>query len=500
MLTFVAAALAQETGAPPEARREDVRPQEARPAADEPGSGLRFLGIVALRTAASNISTTNPFLNGQLVGELGGTNTTTTTDEVGHASEQRVGAFFSYTPPLWDGRLQLDAAFEVDFAFGDQAYGIGGNTGGGFGADQVNLQTRRMGARARLGADTWIVAGLQFVGDGSADPTRSKPDDLFRSGGRLMFFGSEAAGLSAYGTIGAPIRYKLGAYTLVELGLATPDDVTLYMADAAWSPAYAQRVGVHAWYLRDKAAGLGSSFGTGPSSPLSELQGGPRLDLRPTGEGPAPVVNADLLWVGLDHGWNAGLDRGRVGFTALAVANLGRLYVEELRDRDVRGFLADVELRARIAEGEGSVARVELLASSGDDPATDTYEGILTGNAYAAVGAVHGTHGCLLLFPDVTAINRQVARVYDVSGAGAGVAAVTGGVAFDAIPNRFTLGVGGGHARSAAFEPLGSELNARISGKPWVLTDLGLKGAVLLDTDLPVTPWIVLASFDWLVI
>ncbi|MDP2311810.1 MAG: hypothetical protein Q8P41_02825 [Pseudomonadota bacterium] len=495
MIPFVAVALAQDEGAPPEARREDVRP-----VADVPGSGLRFLGIVALRTAATNVSTTNPFLNGQLVGELGGTNTTTTTEEVGHASEQRVAAFFSYAPPLWDGRLQLDAAFEIDFAFGDQAYGIGGNTGGGFGADQVNLQTRRLGARARLGDSTWLVAGLQFVGDGSADPTRSKPDDLFRGGGRLMFFGSEAAGLTAYGTVGEPIRYKLGAYTLVELGIAAPDDVTLYMADGAWSPAYAQRAGVHLWYLRDHAGGAGGTFGTGPASVLSELQGGPRLDLRENGEGVAPVINADLLWVGLDHGWNAALDRGRVGATVLGVASLGRLYVEALPDRDVRGFLGDLELRARIAEGEGSVARVELLASSADDPATDTYEGIVTGNSYGAVGAVHGTHGCLLLFPDVSAINRQVAAVYDVSGGGAGVAAVTGGLAYDLVPNRLTVGAGAGHARSATFAPLGTEINARISGKPWVLTDVGIKGAVLLDTALPENPWIVLASFDWVVI
>ncbi len=492
---WVAVADAQDAGAPPEARRED-----ARPAPDPAAPGLQFLGIVSLRTAGSNLTTTNPLLNGQLVGELGGINTTTTQEEIGHASEQRVGAFFTYTPSLWSGRLSLDAAFEVDFAFGDAAYGIGGNTGGGFGADQVNLQTRRLGARARLGEATTLVAGLQFVADGSADPTKSKPDDLFRSGGRLMFFGSEAAGLSAYGTVGEHARYRLGAYTLAELGLATPDDVALLVADAAWSPAYAHWLGAHAWMLRDRAGGSGGVFGTGPTSVLSELQGGPALDLRPAGELAAPPVDADLVWLGVDYGWNARLDRGRVGITALAVANLGRLYVEALPDRDTRGLLADVEVRARIAEGEGSVARVEALYTTADDPATTTYEGIVTGNSYGTVGAVHGTHGCLLLFPDITAINRQVALVYDVSGGGAGLAAVTGGVAFDPVPNRLTVGVGAGHARDAAFAPLGTEVNARVSGRPWVLTELSLRGAVLLGTELPQDPWIGLVSFEWLVI
>lgn len=497
MLVAAALALAwaEDAGAPPEARREDVRP-----APDPTAPGLKFLGVVQVRGSGSNIATTNALLNGQLVGELGGINTTTTQEEIGLATEQRVGAFFTYTPDLWDGALALDAAFEVDFAFGDASYGIGGNTGGGFGADQVNLQTRRLGVRARVAKDTWLVGGLQFVSDGSIDPTKGRPDDLFRSGGRLLFFGSEAAGLSAYGQVGEHVRYKLGAYTLAEIGLAQPDDVSLFMADAAWSPAYAHRVGVHGWYLRDRAGGGGGAFGTGVTSTLSEIQGGPRLDLRAGGTGTAPPVDADLLWVAVDHGWNAGLDRGRVGATVLGVANLGRLYVEELPDRDVRGFLGDVEVRARIAEGEGSVARLEALYSTGDDPATDTYEGIVTGNAYGTVGAVHGTHGCLLLFPDISAVNRQVALVYDASGAGAGVAAVTGGVAIDPIPNRLTVGVGAGHARDAAFDPLGTEVNARVSAKPWVLVDVGLRGALLLGTDLPEDPWIGLLTFDWLVI
>jgi hypothetical protein len=500
-MLWIAAAYAEdltEQGAPPEARANAAA--DVVPKADPPASGLRFLGIVGARFVGSNIATENPLLNGQIVGTLGGSNTTTTQEDAGFATEQRVGAFFTYTPNLWDGKLSLDAAFEVDFAYGDSSYGVGGNTGGGFGGDQVNLQTRRMGVRAQVAKDTFLVGGLQFVSDGSADPSKSRPDDLFRSGGRLMFFGSEAAGLSAYGKIGEPIRYKLGAYTLSELGLALPDDITLFMADGAWSPDYGHRLGAHAWYVRDRGEGQGGFYGTGPTSMLWSLQGGPTLDFRANEGDPAPVTTADLAWFAVDHGWNANLDRGRVGATALVVANIGRIYVEELRDHDVRGVLADVEVRARIAEGEGSIARIEALYSTADDPGTDAYEGVVTGNAYGAVGAVHGTHGCLLLFPDVTAINRQVAVVYDVSGAGNGVAALTGAVAWDPIPNKVTVGVGAGHARTAGFDPLGTEINARVSAKPWVLVDVGARGAVLLGTDLPEDPWIALLSFDWVVL
>ena len=34
-----------------------------------------------------------------------------------------------------------------------------------------------------------LVAGLQFVGDSATDPAKAHPDDLFRTGGGLRFFG-----------------------------------------------------------------------------------------------------------------------------------------------------------------------------------------------------------------------------------------------------------------------------------------------------------------------
>ena len=369
----------------------------------------------------------------------------------------------------------------------------------------LNLQTRRLGVRARVAKETWVVGGLQFVSDGSVDPTKGRPDDLFRTGGHLMFFGSEAAGITVYGQPGLgkarePLRYKLGAYTLSEGGLAAADDVTLYMADGSWAPAYAQRLGLHLWYLRDKSGGSGGVLGQGVTSALSELQGGPRLDFRENETDAAPEVSADLVWIGVDHSWNAALDRGPVGASALVVASLGRLYVTDLADRDVRGFLGDLEIRGRYAEGEGSVARIEAVYSTEDDADTPTYEGIVTGNSYGAVGAVYGTHGTLLLFPDIGAINRQVAQVYDVSGKGEGVLGITGGVGLDVIRNKLTVGVGGGHARDADMNPLGTEINARISGRPWTLVDVGVSGAVLLGSEFTQDPWVVYTNFQWVVI
>ncbi len=489
-------ALAQDLVAPPESRRAEVRP-----VATEPTAGLRFLGVVDARATTSNVNTTNPLVNGQIVGTLGGTNSTTTDRDAGAWTEERVGAFFAYAPPLLSGRATLEAAFEIDFAFGDSSYGTGGNTGGGFGADQVNLQTRRLAARFNVLKGLDVVTGLQFVGDGAQDPSTARPDDLLRSGGRLMFWGSEAAGITAYAKLADDaVRLRAGGYTLYELGFSDGDDATLFMADAEYAPAYAMRIGIHVWYLRDRSAGLGGLLGVGPTSSLSELQGGPRLDYRADDTQPFPDAFADLSWVVIDGGYNRGLDMGPFGITGLAAGNVGRVYLTGLRDRAVTGALVDGEVRWRFASGKGSILRAEALWASGDDARDDQYTGVITGNSYGIAGAVHATHGCYLLFPDVGAINRQSAIVYDVSGAGRGLFAFTGGVAYDALPNRVTVGVGGGHARNGQGDTLGTEVNGRIVATPLPLLTVGVHAGTVIGSSLLENPWTAFVALDWLVI
>lgn len=491
-------AVAHASELPPEARLEEVRPSPA------PDTGLKFFGLAQTRLVASDIATVNPLVNGQIVGRLGGTNSTTTADETGVAAEQRVGGFFTYTPDLLDGRASLEAAFEVDYAWGDSSYNVGGNTGGGIGADQVNLQTRRLAMRIAPYRGGKVVAGLQFVGDGVHDPGASKLDDLTRSGGRLMLWGTEMAGVTLYGKARGQewdwLRYKVGGYTLYEQGLASPDDVTLWMAGAQLAPAYATRVGIQGFWLKDRAGGQGGFFGTGVTSALAELQGAARLDLREDEDGVAPEVSADVAWVLVDGGYDPGLDHGRVGLSGVFGTNVGRLYVTELQDVPVFGWFGAAEARVRWAEGEGSVVRLEGVVASGEDDDDDTYTGVVTGNSYGVVGAVYSSHGCLLLFPDAGAINRQTSVVYDLSNTGRGLVGVSATAAWDAVPNRLTVAVGGGHARDMYGDPWGTEVNARVVGRPWTLATLGLYGARVVGTPLETDPWTAFVAFDWLVI
>jgi len=474
----------------------------------EPG-GLTFLGYVQSRVTLTSIETTSPFLDGQVIGKLGGLNGTKASNEhTASLTEFRTNGLFTYAPVALNGRAELTAGFEIDYGFGDQSYATGGNTGGGFGADQVNLQTRRLHATFRPhldgGHSVAIVVGLQFVGDSVYEPGTSRPDDLFRTGGGLKFFGSEAAGISAYGRLadgwGERIRWRAGWYTLYEQGASINDDVGLFMADGQWTPEYGFRLGAHAWYLRDRAGGTaGLGLGSGATSPLSELQGGPRLDFRDDPLGAAPEVNADLFWLMVDGGYNHALDHGPVGVNAAVAANLGGFYVTGLPDDTGIGWLANAEGRYRWAAGDGSVARAELLYTTNDDPGIAGYGGVITGNSYGVVGASWATQGTYLLFPDMGAINRQVAVVSDVSNGGQGLVALSSSFGWDIVPNRSGVTLGMAHARSGTSDVLGTELNARLRLRPLPLLDVGLAGAAVLASDQQALPWTAVATLDWVV-
>ena len=497
-ILLVGLSQAQDQAAPPESRKveaDTVLPETAEPRAVE------FLGLVQTKATATNVVTTNPFFDGQVVGVLDGTaGATTSATDTTWVTEQRAVGFLGYKPAVLGGKARLTAAFEVDFAWGDAAYGIGGNTGGGFGADQVNLQTRRLHAdfwSSALRHEQHTVVGLQFVGDSAADPTADSPDDLLRSGGRLMVFGSEAAGLSVYGRVrngwGERLGYRLGAYTLVENASAQPDDVTLFMADAQLHPAYRTTLGLHGWVLRDRSGGQGGALGVGPGSALAELQGAAPID--------AAGADADLAWLGADLGWNHDLAGGPVGLTGLALTNLGTVRPEQGADIGVQAALLDAEARWRWTAGEGSVIRAEALYVTGDSVSTPTYTGFVTGNAYGIAGAVHNTHGTVLLHPDVLSINRQVSHSGDVAAAGRGMLSLTADVGYDPIPDRLTVSLGGGHAAFGGGTTA-QEVHARVVGQPLLFLRTGLTGAYLARPSGQATPndaWAVYAHLDWLV-
>lgn len=512
ILFTLASAFASEAGAPVETRAaaaEQVTPDVPVP------KPFKALVLVQTRGAFTNIVSSNPFLDGQVLGQLGGTNgMIVDPDALSAYTEQRASGFFTWKPDILDGKVGVSAAFEVDYAWGDRSYGTGGNTGGGFGGDQVNLQTRRMNVELweRLGPKkqhhVHVVAGLQFLADSSSDPTATTPDGLFRSGGGLMFFGSEAAGLSVFGAYRTPFgerfRYRLGTYTLIELGLGQADDAWLSMADATWTPVHGLEVGAHAWWLRDRTGGQGTVIGAGPSSALSEMQGGPRVD--PYGDAERPDenagVDANLMWAALDVGWNVPLHLGPLGLRGLAVVNTGSFDARSGPSAPLLAQLFDVEARLRYARGKGSILRVEALYSTPDDgDATNRHYGVVTGNSYGFASAIPNTHGMRLLFSDPQSINRMVAVVYDVSGAGKGALALTGSAAYDIVPNKLNAEVNIGTALAPQRGSWGTEVNGQLSYEPFPFFTTYVAGAYLMPGDQALvaeSAWASYVGLEWL--
>ena len=488
-----------------DAREELAVTDGVKPRLESDKSGLTVLALAQGRLTMTDVITENPFLNGQLLGTLGGSNDTIVDNDVrGTYVEQRVNAFFTWAPPLLDERVELGAAFEVDFAWGDTSYATGGNTGGGIGADQVNLQTRRLfvGVRPELPGPNklHIVAGQQFLSDSVNDPSEVGRDGLFRSGGRLMFWGTEAAGIQAFGKHSDWLKYRAGVFTLYEVGLTEDDDIWLSLADVQLHPTYGLDIGVHGWWLFDRAGGSGGLLGTGPTSALAELQGGARLDLRDPGETVAPETQVNLGYVGLDVGYNAGLTHGPLGVHGLVVYNGGGIYTPD-KSIPISGWTMSLEGRWRYWRGDGTEIRAQFLHTSADDADESRYTGVITGNSYGIASAFNLSPGGHLMFPDAWAVNRQVAIVYDISGMGQGLIAADASAALDLIPGRFNVRGGVIHARNAMGGVFGTEVHGHVSAEPFLFFNVGLHGgwtavgdAALVDEN----PWAFFLSFDWL--
>ena len=178
--------------------------------------------------------------------------------------EQRWIPVIEYSPFFMDGLASFRAQFEVDYLWGRAANASQQNEGGGFNADQVNIQTKNVNVAlypTRDANQLAIVVGTQPVYDAYFDPTRTPLNDIIRTGYKLAFLGSDATGLSFFRSYKGHARLSL-----LPLGSAQPDKAllddprlfyaVLGMADYAWSFAPGTNVGLSAWYLRDETKTL----------------------------------------------------------------------------------------------------------------------------------------------------------------------------------------------------------------------------------------------------
>lgn len=490
-----------------------------------PDKQLRFFGYFLTRAEMTNIAPENDLFKGQVVGRLFGPNTTTTSPDRAVFLEQRFLPIFVYEPNVTNKKARLRASFELDWTFGDSSNSTGGNFGGGFNGDQVNLQTQNVAVEVDLPRKGWQVnLGLQRLYDSVYNPYTTPVATLLGTGERLAFWGSDAVGATVYGHEG-DWRFKAGAYQLWENLIQKDDDVSLFEGAVDRRIMKTWHVGGTFRYLRDTSNGEGGVgiLGQGPDSQLANYMGTYRFTIPDDREN----WRAHFMWAGLNTSYNPGFQAGRISASAFGVGNFGQLVTEIPTQpgdfeklTNVVGLAADAKLGVRYGRSPNDHIVGELVYSSGDSNGLEdgTYSGVVTGNTWGGPGAVFTTFGTYLLLPHANVVNRYYAAVMDLSNAGFGVTAGALSARYDIIRNKLSAKVGTGAARSNVTPQggnnfIGVEYNANLSWRILPLLDLEAHAAymqlgdyyrspeVVVGSDgsaRPQNPWTVFTTLKWL--
>lgn len=503
----------------------DANAREKNPVPPE----LRLINYFFARASVTNEVADPSGLKGVSLGPLGAIGgSATRVGGVGPAFyvEQRWIPVVEYSPHFVDGLASFRAQLEVDYVWGRAANTVQPNEGGGFNADQVNIQTKNVNVALYPMRDPdalAIVIGTQPVYDAPVDPTRTPLNDIIRTGYKLAYLGSDATGLSVFSG-----RYGRSRLSWIPLDSAQSDKAArndprlklawLAMADHQVELRPGTWLGGSLWYLRDDTKGDAFAYEglvrSGPASGgLASFMGTQPLAIeRPSGW---------VTWGGLNGHHNIDYRAGPYSASGFVMYNVGRFTSNQadtlLNEHvDVGGLAANLELGWHWGGAPGDIVTLEGMASTGDkDPTDAKYKGPFTLNYYGLPGAVWFNHKTLILFPFTSTVNNYTGAVTDISNQGYGLRAGIATAAVDLVPSTLTLKLGAAHAQSAVTplayaqstkargKIIGTEINVELRWQVRYLMTLGLHVATLFKGDFyagsPVTanPWAAFTSFTW---
>lgn len=486
---------------------------------------FQFLAFFINQAVTSNFYPESSLFNGQLVGRLFGQNSSTTSDTLTAAYvEQRIIPFFIYQPKLFNGKAILRASFEIDWTWGDQAYGLSGNKGSALSADQVNIQTQNIELEF-IPKKGWAVnLGLQRLYDTPFNPYRTMFDKMTQTGYRMAYWGTDAVGVSVRRNTDFS-KIKTGFYKLYENNAEDKDDVTLLEAMYRRKINMKWNVGGSVYHLRDRGKGQGgvSVFGQGLNSTLVNYNGGFNFNLE------SNDYKANVTWVGAFFSRNPDFWLDRVQLTGFFNYNLGKVEVKKNdtyeKNADIGGFAANFRTAYRFGQTTNDYVSLDFIYASGDGDGIENekYSGVITGNTWGMPASIFISSGAYLLFPHANVVNRFTPVVADISNMGYGLFGGTFNISRDFIPNRINGKIGAAMALSSV-EPqnggkmMGTEINAAVKYSFGPFMSLELHGANLWlgdffdsndashGTDIngiyndtkPTNPWTVFLVFKWL--
>lgn len=485
---------------------------------------LQFFAYFINQFVSSNMYPESSLYNGQLVGRLFGTNSSTTSDtKTSYYAEQRLIPFFVLTPKLFNGKALLRASFEIDWTWGDQAYGTGGNKGSGLSADQVNIQTQNIEIEL-IPHKGWAVnLGLQRLYDTPFNPYRTFFEKMTYTSYRLAYWGSDAVGVSVRRNSDLT-RTKLGYYKLYENLTETNDDVTLLEAVFRHKLPKHWNIGASVYAISDHAKNTGgvSVYGQGLTSTLVTMNGGYQFDFGTND------YTANILWLGTFFSRNPDFIMDRVQFSGFFNYNLGKVDVaqEPWADGvDISGFGLNARAAYRYGQTVNDYFSVDYVYSTGDtDGITDSkYSGVITGNTWGLPSSIFISSGAYLLFPHGNVVNRFTPAVSDLSNMGYGLNAFTVNAHHDVIPNKLNVKVGAAQGFSNVIPQggganIGTEINAAIKYNLGVYMSVELHAANMWLGDFydsnddtyssdingsyierPPSPWTAFLVYKWLI-
>jgi hypothetical protein len=480
---------------------------------------LKFIGYFYARGTASNVAPTNELLRGQIIGRLFGPNTTNTHDRTATYFEQRFVPMFIYTPSILDGFATFRSLFKIDMTWGDAAYGVGGNTGGGINAGQVNLQTLMANVDLKPKDSKYnVVVGLQRIFDNVRDPNKEAISTTQTSAYKLSYWGTQGVGVSLFYELNPTTKAKLGYYQLFENIIQENDDVSLWMFDMESRVTPLLEVGADAWYVwdRGKSAGGISVLGQGLNSQLAEYNGAVRVNL------PTKKYEADVIWLGTHASLNRDFLAGRWWADAYVMANLGTIDTVSTSSKqgsyaDIFGAAFNASLSYKYGMTNNDKITLEGMFTTGDaNGASDgTLNSVITGNVWGSPTGIYSSHKALLLFPDPQVVNRYYSAVHDISNMGLGVTAGFLSLTKDFIPNKLSGKLGFAAALSNVTPKggssfIGSEVNFEFKYNIKVFLTLGVSAGYCVlgdfynaptstyDKTRPKDPWVIFTSLNWL--
>lgn len=497
---------------------------------DPKPSDIQIINYFFVRATFTNQLADPSGLKGVSLGPFGtivGSATRTGTDSRTFYVEQRWIPVIAYSPSFADGLATFRAQLEIDFTWGLAANQVQPNQGGGFNADQINIQTKNVNVSitpTRDPAELNIMLGTQSFYDTPLDPTTTPLWDLVRTGYKLAYLGTDATGVAAYSRFGG-----LSKLSFIPIGSAQPDKAAkndarfayayLMTADYAYKLWPGTYLGASFWHLRDDTKGAAYAFEglvkSGPSSSgLPPYMGTARFNLdEPTGH---------VEFLGLNFHHNLNYNTSNLSASGYFMYNTGRFKNEKegsalLPEVKVRGYAANLELGYRWGRTNNDLVTLEGLYTSGDDdPNDEIFKSAFTMNYYGIPGAVWFNHKTLLLFPFTSTVNNYTGAVTDISNQGYGMTTGIVTASYDIIPNKLNVKVGAATAQAnATAQPyvaggpargrlIGVEGNIELKYHFRYLMTAGLHAGYMKrgsfyegNTQLTHDPWAAFTTFTW---